>query len=68
MRSKQSKPEIQSASANGRNQKGASGSGYDAGQGVRRFRKEPWADGFLTSHGTQMPLFNRSARLFKIAS
>jgi hypothetical protein len=42
------------------------GPSYDIVQPARRrWRRKSWADGFLTSHGTQMPLFVRSTRLFK---
>lgn len=34
----------------------------------RSARKEAWADGFLTSSGTQMPLFVRPAPGFKQAA
>lgn len=39
---------------------------YDVDRGVRRrLRKETWADGFLTSNGTQIPLFVRGAQELK---
>lgn len=39
---------------------------YDVDRGARRrLRKEAWADGFLASNGTQIPLFVRPAQQLK---
>lgn len=54
------------ANIHGDTREAGSDTHYSAERGVRRsLRREVWADGFITSNGTQIPLFVRRAQHLK---